>query len=100
MAETAVGPKSVRRVIVLSDDGPVTLHKGKKKKRKKQSRWLKPFEKAERRLLKGTSRGLETYRVRRERSNRKKKNGWLRDMPKNLRKAAKKAEKKIKIRKL
>jgi len=93
--------KSVRRVIAFEPDGgTVTLHTAKKKKRKKQSRWLKPLEKGQRRLTRAILTGAGEYKLRHDRSNRKKKDGWMRDIDKNLSKSARKGGKKIKIFKL
>lgn len=100
MATKLVSPKSVRRVIVLGDDGPVTVHSKKRKKRKKQSPWLKPFEKAERRVLKAVDKATSEYRDRHDSSNRKRKDGWIEDAPKNAMKAARKAEKALKLNRI
>lgn len=97
MATRLVSPRSVRRITVLGDDGAVTIHRKKNKKRKKQTAWLKPFEKAERRVLKAASRASDTLRERHDRSNRKRKDGWVDDMPKNEMRAARKAVKALKI---
>ncbi|NER19236.1 MAG: hypothetical protein F6J86_03205 [Symploca sp. SIO1B1] len=59
----------------------------KKKKKKKQSSALKPWEKAVFRLAKRYDEASSVYRRRHEKSNKKKKNGWLKDLPKNYGKA-------------
>ncbi len=55
----------------------------KHKKRKKQAKWLAPYEKLVREVAKRQDRASHTYVQRHQRSNRKKKNGWIRDFVKN-----------------
>jgi len=69
-------------VVIGSSSG-----KKKKKKKKKQSSALKPWEKAVFRLAKRYDEASSVYRRRHEKSNKKKKNGWLKDLPKNYGKA-------------
>jgi hypothetical protein len=88
---------SLQRVIVLrSDDSfggkPEVIygsHSGrrKKKKRKKQSRVLKPLEKSVFKLAKRYDEATSEYKKRHSRSNKKKKNGWIKDFVKNYGKA-------------
>ena len=59
----------------------------KKKKRKKQAAALKPLEKATFKLAKRYDEATKTYKERHSKSNKKKKNGWLKDLPKNYSKA-------------
>lgn len=94
MALTQVN--SVERVIVLRGEGDtMTLYKSSKKKKKKQSTMLKPLEKAQRRMAKAMASGSQSYLDRHQASNRKKKNGWLRDLSKNQRKAMRRGIKKL-----
>lgn len=93
--------KSIRRITTFDDNGhPVTVFKGKNKKKKKQAAWLKPFEKRQRRAARAMIAGSESYLDRHQRSNRKKRNGWLRDLNKNSLKAWRKGAKKLKVFKL
>lgn len=86
--------KSVRRIVVLNPDGDAeTLYRSRKKK--KQSRVLKPLARARRRLAKAVEAGAEDYIDRHDRSNRKKKDGWARDSGKNNAKAMRKGLKKL-----
>jgi len=62
----------------------------KKKKKKKQAAALKPYEQATFKLAKRYDNATKVYRERHEKSNRKKKNGWLKDLPKNYSKAVSK----------
>ncbi|NES66772.1 MAG: hypothetical protein F6K24_16680 [Okeania sp. SIO2D1] len=88
--------EDVKSVTVLQSDddfggAPETLYgksaKRKKKKKKKQSRALKPYEKMVFSMAKKYDKASKEYRDRHERSNRKKKNGWIKDFPKNYSKA-------------
>ncbi|NES92125.1 MULTISPECIES: hypothetical protein [Okeania] len=88
--------EDVKSVTVLQSDddfggAPSTLYgksaKRKKRKKKKQARALKPLEKAVFRTAKMYDKSTKEYRDRHERSNRKKKNGWIKDFPKNYSKA-------------
>ena len=88
--------KSVKRVVVLQKDWtgaarPVVIFRD----RRKGARNLRPFEKAIRRLnvAQGTAAGV--YLERHERSNRKKRNGWFKDLRKNGARAGRKGGKKL-----
>ena len=91
----------LKRVVVLrSDDSfggePDTIYghsqgKRKKKSRKKQSKLLSPTEKMVFGMAKRLDKATADYRERQSSSNKKKKNGWIRDYPKNLSKALSKA---------
>jgi len=84
----------VRRITVLGDDGPVTVFKKKSKKRK-VSRWLKPAEKRQRRLFEAGEAVFGELVDQQRRSNRKRRNGFLRDAPKMAIKASRKGWKKL-----
>merc|ERR1712050_170812 len=58
-----------------------------KRKRKKQSRALKPAEKMIFSMAKRYDKATKEYRDRHEKSNSKKKNGWIKDFAKNYNKA-------------
>ena len=81
-------PKSIKKVVrVASDSGHVEVLHQKKSKTKKQSKRLKPLGK----LVRGTTEArlvsARTYLDRHDRSNRRKKNGWARNLLKNLSKS-------------
>jgi hypothetical protein len=86
---------SVKRVVVLRSEDSLggyadTIYgKGRKrkKKKKKQSRALSPYEKVVRSFAKKQVKATRTYLDRHEESNRKKKNGWIRDFGKNYSKS-------------
>ncbi|MCA9537736.1 MAG: hypothetical protein KC620_02535 [Myxococcales bacterium] len=100
MSQKLVSPKSIRRILILdAEHGSVTtLHKRKDKSKKKQSRLLRPFERGQRRLATAYSTASESYLDRHKRSNRKKRNGWIRDLAKNQRRSWRKGVKKLKLR--
>ncbi|NEP08146.1 MULTISPECIES: hypothetical protein [Okeania] len=88
--------EDVKSVTVLQSDddfggSPETLYgkspKSTKKKKKKQARALKPYEKMVFSMAKSYDKASKEYRDRHEKSNKKKKNGWIKDFPKNYNKA-------------
>jgi hypothetical protein len=66
-----------------------------KKKRKKQSKGLRFLEKLVRRRAQASQAFSNEYAERHRRSNRKKRDGWLRDLGVNVFKANDKAAKKL-----
>ncbi|MBW4583782.1 hypothetical protein G7B40_013240 [Aetokthonos hydrillicola Thurmond2011] len=84
----------LKRVVVLHGEDsfggyPETIYgkpekRRRRRKKKKQSKFLSPWEKSVRRLARNEVKAAKTYLDRHERSNKKKKNGWLRDFNKNL----------------
>ncbi|NET25418.1 hypothetical protein [Okeania sp. SIO1I7] len=88
--------EEIKSVTVLQSDedfggNPSTIYgksaKKRKNKKKKQSNALKPYEKAVFKMAKMYDKATKEYRERHERSNRKKKNGWIKDFAKNYSKA-------------
>jgi hypothetical protein len=96
---------SVRRVSLVRND-PTTgasrtvLYERKRSKRKKQSTGLKAIERSVRQAARAEDAYASEYLARHEASNRKKRDGWLRDLDKNVYKASRKAGKKLNLRKL
>jgi hypothetical protein len=91
--------KSVRRVTVLNRDGQgsvqaLTLYK-KGRKRKKVTRAFKPLERMARRFAAANDRAASTYFRRYKKSNRKRRDGWLREMPENMLRSGSKALRKL-----
>jgi hypothetical protein len=83
--------KAVQKVSIVRSNGEVVVvHSGKKKK-KKQSKELKPLERMTRRFNDANLASAKSLSSSHRKSNSKKKDGWLRDMPKNISKAADKA---------
>ena len=85
-------PKAVEKIIVLDDEGPLTIHRRRKKKRK-TSRALKPMRKLIRTMAKSQRTHADEFLSRADRSDSKKRNGSLRDLGRNHRRAARKGAK-------
>jgi hypothetical protein len=77
--------------------GPLRFKADTKRKRRKQSKSLKLFEKLARRGARAERRMFDEYLYRHDRSNRKKKNGWFKDLGKNLTTSSKKGRKRFKL---
>ena len=96
-------PKSVQRIVVLSQDPsgtvvPVTIYsKSDRRKTKRGMRILRPFETATRQLTDATMQYAQSYGDRHRNSNRKKRDGWLRDLNVNVSRAASKGSKRLKL---
>lgn len=91
--------KSVRRVTVLQKDGsgvltPVVVYKRGRRKNK-TTRAFRPVERIVRSLAEANDAVAGTYLREYKKSNRKRRDGWARDMPINLLRAARKGTKKI-----
>ena len=90
--------KFVRRITLVDLSGesaPVVIFKSKQRSKRKISRWLKPYEKMDRRWAKAAKvYGAEVLR-RHEKSSRKRRNGWLRDRGVNVLRAQRKAVKRL-----
>lgn len=86
----------VQRITVVSADGGAsrTVFKEERKKRK-VSRWLKPRERADRKVALAMKAFSDEWLRRHDRSNRKRRNGWMRDGGLNLMRANRKAWKKL-----
>jgi hypothetical protein len=63
--------------------------------RKKSSKPVRGLDKAVRKMLAAQEVAVDVYRDLHERSSRREKNGWLYDLRKNLRKAGRRAKKKL-----
>lgn len=83
--------KSILKVSILRADGSVDVICRKKRKKKKQSKELKPLEKMSRRMADANLASAKSYASSHRKSNGKKRDGWLRDLPKNMSKASEKA---------
>ena len=92
--------KSVKKISIVGPRGSgiIILHKGKKSKRKKQSKELKPFGKIVRKMSKDNLKSAKSFDKNNKKSDRKKKDGWMKDLSKNMSKANKnKSMKKFKM---
>jgi hypothetical protein len=98
--------KSVRYVIALRKDAdghivPVTLYRRRSRRRgSKGSSLFRPAEKFARRYAAAQRAAADSYIARHNRSNEKKKDGWVRDFNYNVAKAAERGRKQLKFRRL
>ena len=93
--------KGVKRITVLGADSsgahaPVQVFK-EKKGTKKGSRGLRGVEKLARRMLDAQSTMSSNLLDRHKRSNRKRRDGWLRDLAVNSVRAHRKGMKRLKL---
>ena len=94
--------KSVRRITVLERDAasgefaPVVMFKKKSKKRK-TSRAMRPVEKVIRRLVDAQAQSADRYVTRHNKSNRKRRDGWVRDLNANVVRASRKGAKRLRM---
>ncbi len=84
--------KKVKSVTVLRSDSdfggsPDTISGGKTKKKKKKKQSVGMIEKPIFDIVKQFDKASTAYREGHENSNSKKKDGWIRDLPKNTTKA-------------
>lgn len=99
-------PKSIKRITILKSgsiggDGGQVVVKRKKKKKKKQSKGLvKIFERVARRGAEANKSTASSYLSRHRRSNRKRRDGWVRDYGYNWMRARRKGGKKFKFSKI
>ncbi len=86
-------------MVEMGADGSATRTTLYEQRRKRRgSKRMRPFEKALRRMAEAQSTAANSYLDRHERSNRKKKNGWVKDLSKNISKSSRKGLKKLKMR--
>jgi hypothetical protein len=93
--------KGIKRIIIPASatvaGGEAIKIKSKRRKRKKQSKGFKFLEKLTRRSARGQNGIYDQYLKRHKRSNRKKKNGWIKDLNKNTFNALRKGPKRFKL---
>jgi hypothetical protein len=96
--------KGIKRIIIPASAQPtggsgeaIQLKAKRRRKRKKQSKQFKFMEKLTRRSMRSGGSIYDKYLKRHKRSNRKKKNGWLKDLNKNMFNASRKGRKKFKL---
>lgn len=100
-------PKSVKRITILKANGDepgVALGRvvvKKKRKKKRQSKGLvRIYERAARGLARSNRKSADAYLSRHRRSNKKRRDGWLRDWSYNWTRANRKGGKAFKLSKL
>jgi hypothetical protein len=96
---------SVRRITVLKKDAsgqvaPVIIYERKASKKKRGTRVFRPFERTIRRALEAQRRSADSYLSRHERSNEKRKDGWIRDLNINALRAGQRGTKALKVDRL
>lgn len=95
--------KGVKRIVIPEQAEAAALPAGVyvvksgKRKRKKLSKSTRLFEKIARRAARVQLAIAENYLERHERSNRKKRDGWARDLGYNLLRAQEKGAKQFKL---
>jgi Family of unknown function (DUF6312) len=102
MSDTLKLDPAVRSITILkkNDDGgftPAAVYKNKGGK-KRSSKGLRGIEKLFRRIGRAQAAGAGVYNMRHDRSNRKKKDGWMRDLLPNMMKAQRRAIKTLRRR--
>ena len=85
-------------VLQVDADGKIQREKLYERRRRRGSKRLRPFEKAMRRMSRAQGTMADDYLSRHERSNRRKKNGWMKDLGKNVSRSSRKGLRKLKIR--
>src|SRR5262249_30190308 len=96
-------PKGVKRITIVrhtAEEAQVPTVYPEEKKRKKQSKGLRFLERAVRLHSKSKRIYADTYAARHERSNRKRRDGWLKDYLSNVARAHRKAKKQVRWSKL
>ena len=86
----------IKRVTVIRRDGRGQIisrdsYEGERKT-KKQSKALRPIERQVRKILEFRSDVIDNYLDRHRRSNEKKRDGWLADLPSNMIRAVRKSK--------
>ncbi|MCW5735067.1 MAG: hypothetical protein KIS73_13120 [Enhydrobacter sp.] len=86
----------IKRVTVIKRDGRGQIvsrdaYEGERKT-KKQSKGLRPIERGLRKILEFRADVIDNYLERHRRSNEKKRDGWLSDLPSNMIRAVRKSE--------
>ncbi len=102
-------PKSIKRITILKAevaDGNGAGHVGRvvvkqKRKKKKQSKGLvRLWERAARGYARSNRKSADEYLSRHGRSNKKRRDGWLRDFSYNWGRASRKGGKQFKLSKI
>jgi hypothetical protein len=96
--------KQVRKITVFDreasgDVRPVVVF-SRRRKKKKQTKALRPIERLVRTVSDGNDAFASNYARRHRKSSRKRRNGWLRDLPLNLTRSATKGMKEYDIARL
>ena len=92
--------KSVQRVSLLGQDPsgrvtPIVIYKKQQKKRKKGAAGLRYYERAVRRLARAQQAFAGSYAGKHDKSNQKRRDGWIRDYPLNVAKDTRRGAKRL-----
>jgi hypothetical protein len=95
---------SVRRITVLKKDAsgvaaPVTVYQ-KRSGKKKGTRALRWVERATRAMIDAPTKAGQAYVARHKKSNRKRRDGWLRDLNVNVVRASRRGTKALSLDRL
>jgi hypothetical protein len=95
---------SVRRITILQrassgEIRPVTIYEGEPAK-KKGTQPARFFEKITRRIADAQAKSAQSYLSRHEKSNAKKRDGWVQDLGVNVFRASQKGAKALKLNRL
>jgi Family of unknown function (DUF6312) len=96
---------AVQRVVQLRPDGatgyvPVELYRKASTRGKKSSPLVRPIDRALRRMAKAQEIAATTYLERHDRSNEKRRDGWLTDLNDNVWRATRKGGKALKLQRI
>jgi hypothetical protein len=96
---------AVRRVVQLQQDSTgntvaVEIYRKPGDERKKGSRLMRPVDKAIRRAAEAQQTTAATYLEKHDKSNAKRRDGWLRDLNANVWDATRKGQKALKLNRL
>src|SRR5262245_32059885 len=91
--------RTVRRITILNRDDagnvvPVVVF-DKRRKKKSGTRALKPIERLARQFVEASSSATTRYLKAHKKANRKRKNGWMRDLNLNVVQAGRKGLRKL-----
>jgi hypothetical protein len=101
-----VVPSAVRRITVLHQnadgtiDAEVVYRSSTSRGRRKTSRMFRTMERAARRAADAQSRFAQSYLDRHERSNRRRRDGWIGDYPSNVLRASQKGMRALRLNRL
>jgi hypothetical protein len=96
---------SIRRIVKLERDerghlGPVEIYRRDSGGKRKGTRLMRPLDRAVRRLARAQEEAATVYLERHDKSNTKKRDGWLRDLGNNVYRASRRGQKELKLERL
>jgi uncharacterized protein DUF6312 len=97
--------ESVRSVVKLEADSsgniePVEIYRRADGKKRRGTRLLRPMDRVMRGIVRAQQTVATTYLERHEKSNNKRRDGWLRDLGNNVYRASMKGPKALKLNRL